>query len=141
MGDVRVNAKAVAAKALRAAGCSPEEADRLSGAFVAVAEAVRDDVVSQIAQAAVVRPGDTLVVRMATQTAPEQASFARESLRSKLPGVEVVVVGSDEEMAVYRSEPPRIEVTVDADVSSDQVARFAREMERRMGSSGTWSLR
>lgn len=104
MGDVRMNAKAIAAKALRVTGCSPDEAERFAGAFVAVAEAVRDDVASQIVQTAVVRPGDTLILRVADRTSMEYIDRCGNALREKLPDVEICFISGVEEMAIYRPE-------------------------------------
>jgi hypothetical protein len=104
MGDVRMSAKAVAAKALRVTGCSPEDAERFAGAFVAVAEAVRDDVVSQVVQTAVVRPGDTLILRLADHQPMEYIDRCSKAIREKLPDVEVLFIGGVDEMALYRPE-------------------------------------
>lgn len=56
--------------------------------------------------AAVVRPGDTLVLCLGKDVTPEQ--FARfcdgagPALKERIPGVEVLLVGGVEQMLVYR---------------------------------------
>jgi ABC-type sugar transport system substrate-binding protein len=53
--------------------------------------------------AVVVRPGDTLVVRVAPDMTPEQAAELKANLLDRLPGIDAVIVGSDQ-MLVYRPD-------------------------------------
>lgn len=64
---------------------------------------VSEDVVEQVVQTAVVRPGDTLIVNVAQKTSPEQAQRISEAIGSRLPGVEVLVTNAVR-LAVYRPE-------------------------------------
>ncbi|MEU8278231.1 hypothetical protein ACFYOK_37310 [Microbispora bryophytorum] len=59
-----------------------------------------------VEEAAVVRPGDTLVLRLGAKTSPAEFERFRElglpKLKERLPGVEVLLVGGVEQMLVYR---------------------------------------
>lgn len=58
---------------------------------------------NDIAQAAVLRPGDRFVVRLAQGTTSEDVDDLLELLQRALPGVDVVVLGGGvKDMAVYR---------------------------------------
>ncbi|MEV2277734.1 hypothetical protein AB0I72_19320 [Nocardiopsis sp. NPDC049922] len=59
-----------------------------------------------VVEGLVIRPGDTLIVRVANSEEPKAArQFARD-LKKNLPGVKILVVGA-EQLAVYRaSEQP-----------------------------------
>lgn len=67
-----------------------------------------DDVLANLAEALVVRPGDTLIVRLTADTSPEQLMRFRENAAAmfteKLPDVEVIYLGGVEQLAVYRPE-------------------------------------
>lgn len=64
---------------------------------------------SEVAEALVIRPGDTLILRLAPAVTASQLEEYRKRfvpfLREHLPGVEVVMVGGVEQMAVYRPDP------------------------------------
>jgi hypothetical protein len=58
------------------------------------------------AEAIVIRPGDTLLVRVLPTVPADHAHEIQQALRQWLPGVEVGVVAA-EELAVYRpGDPP-----------------------------------
>ena len=63
---------------------------------------------ADVAEALVVRPGDTLILRVASEISHDQFQRIREhvepSLKEKLPGVEVMWFGGVEQMAVYRPD-------------------------------------
>jgi hypothetical protein len=63
-----------------------------------------DEQVAAIVQTAVVRPGDTLILRVADRMSMEHIDRCGKALREKLPDVEVFFVGGVEEMAIYRPE-------------------------------------
>lgn len=50
----------------------------------------------------VIRPGDTILVRMHRDTPREQLLFVGERLRDRLPGVEVLMLPGAEGIEVYR---------------------------------------
>jgi len=52
----------------------------------------------------VIRPGDTILVRMHRDTPSEQLLFIAERLRDRLPGVEVLMLPGAEGVEVYRPE-------------------------------------
>ena len=59
------------------------------------------------AEALTVRPGDTLVIRLpagATMQEVDNWKQATADLQECMPGVEIVVLGGCEQIAVYRSE-------------------------------------
>ncbi|GAA4221508.1 hypothetical protein FHR32_005118 [Streptosporangium album] len=62
----------------------------------------------EVTEALIVRPGDTLILRLASNTTPEQFARSREmvgpGLKERLPGVEVVWLGGIEQMAVYHPD-------------------------------------
>lgn len=72
------------------------------------------DLLADVAEAVVIRPGDTLLLRLALNVTESQLERCRErlvpSLKAKLPGVEVIVIGGAEQIAAYRPGP-----TVDAE--------------------------
>jgi hypothetical protein len=51
---------------------------------------------------AIVRPGDTLVLRLAERARPQDVDAVRAAVQEALPDVEVLIVGGVEEMAIYR---------------------------------------
>jgi hypothetical protein len=63
---------------------------------------------ADVAEALVVRPGDTLILRLASAISPEQYKRLRENLepglKEHMPGVEVIFLGGIEQMAVYRPD-------------------------------------
>ncbi|MEO3875542.1 hypothetical protein ABGB18_42745 [Nonomuraea sp. B12E4] len=65
-----------------------------------------DETLASLAEALVVRPGDTLIVRLSADMTVEQFTRFRESieptLNEKLPGVKVLIIGGVEQLAVYR---------------------------------------
>lgn len=58
-----------------------------------------------IAEAAIVRPGAKLLIRVDTKALPsvEQMSEMKRRLEEELPGVEVLIIGCDQ-LAVYERE-------------------------------------
>lgn len=58
--------------------------------------------ITRLREAVVVRPGDTLVVRVDTDLTLEQAQEWRALLEERLPGVRCVIVGADQ-LLVYQS--------------------------------------
>ncbi|MFC3986801.1 hypothetical protein [Streptosporangium jomthongense] len=62
----------------------------------------------EVADALVVRPGDTLLLRLASNVTASQLEAFRErlvpALEARLPGVEVIMVGGVEQMAAYRPD-------------------------------------
>ncbi|MEV7805000.1 hypothetical protein AB0O28_18825 [Microbispora sp. NPDC088329] len=68
------------------------------------AEAV--ELLQGVEEAAVVRPGDTLVLRLGERVSPEQFARFRDgalpALKERLPDVELLIVGGVEQMLVYR---------------------------------------
>jgi len=52
-------------------------------------------------QAVTVTPGQTLIVTVPDTPTPEQAEAMATSLKERLPGVEVVVLGGVDQIAVY----------------------------------------
>lgn len=91
------------------------------------------DQVAEVAQTAVVRPGDTLVIRVDPRSVSAEVDRMLSKMKQALPGVEVFVVGA-EEMAIYRPEA-RYEYSVGANVTAEQAARFADELARRQATS------
>lgn len=92
-----------------------------------------DDVVTQVVQTAVVRPGDTLIVRVAPSSTPSWAQQIGAALRERLPDMTIVVVAA-EELVVYRSEPPLYNVHLGAEASraiKEGVERASRAPEQR----------
>lgn len=65
---------------------------------------VSDEQVTAILQTAVVRPGDTLILRVADRMPMEYIDRARKAIGDKLPDVEILLIGGFEEMAIYRPE-------------------------------------
>lgn len=53
----------------------------------------------------VIRPGDTVLVRLSSDMRPEYCLQVAERLRDRLPGVEVLVIAADG-IDVYRPDPP-----------------------------------
>lgn len=64
------------------------------------------ELLQSASEAAVVRPGDTLILRLGTDVSAEQFARFRDGalppLKERLPGVEVLIVGGVEQMVVYR---------------------------------------
>lgn len=54
----------------------------------------------------VIRPGDTLVVRvdLSRRWTQEQADRVKAELKERLPGVDVLIVAADQ-LVIYRPEP------------------------------------
>lgn len=92
---------------------------------------VSEDVVTQVVQTAVVRPGDTLVVRLAGDATDEAFMRAGDAFRDRLPGVKILLVRA-EELAVYRPEPlASVEL---APPSVDDLSKaVAENLQRRVG--------
>lgn len=88
-------------------------------------------------QTAVVRPGDTLIVRFSEGT-PEDADRIRDALRKALPDVDPLVIFGADELAVYRPEklynvelaPPNVDEL--AKSVAERIGRQA-ELRRRTG--------
>lgn len=63
-----------------------------------------------VAEALVIRPGDTLILRLDSGLTPGQLEARRDrlvpSLKARVPGVEVIMLGGVEQMAVYRPDRP-----------------------------------
>jgi hypothetical protein len=57
-----------------------------------------------IVEALVVRPGDTLVVRVRPAISAQQVDEIKRELSERLPGVKALIVAA-EEIAVYRPRP------------------------------------
>lgn len=62
--------------------------------------------VTLAADLTVIRPGDTILVRMHRDTPSEQLLFVAERLRDRLPGVEVLMLPGAEGIEVYRPQVP-----------------------------------
>ena len=63
-------------------------------------------VIALAADLTVIRPGDTILVRMHRDTSRDQLLFVAERLRDRLPGVEVLMLPGAEGVEVYRPEVP-----------------------------------
>lgn len=59
-------------------------------------------------ETAVVRPGETLVLRYGQQISPDQAATIRERLAERLPGVSVVVIGACDQLLVYMPDEVKL---------------------------------
>jgi hypothetical protein len=59
--------------------------------------------VKPVIDAVTVRPGDTLIVKLATDLDMQQAQDATERLEKHLPGVKVIAIGADQ-LLVYRPD-------------------------------------
>lgn len=57
---------------------------------------------SLLAEGVVIRPGDTLIVRVA-RIQQDQAIALKAALEAKLPGVQIIAIGCDE-LAIYRPD-------------------------------------
>lgn len=57
-----------------------------------------------IVEELVIRPGDTLVVRVQAAISPQQVDELKRELSERLPGVKALVVAA-EQIAVYRPAP------------------------------------
>lgn len=57
-----------------------------------------------VVQTAVVRPGDTLILRVADRAPTEYVQRLGAALEERLPDVKVLVLGGVAEMAIYRPE-------------------------------------
>ncbi|MEU5965943.1 hypothetical protein ABZ777_32460 [Micromonospora parva] len=62
----------------------------------------RTEVEVKLAESVVVQPGDTLVIRTSDRLEQEEAERIIAAIRDKLPGVEVLLIALDGEMAVHR---------------------------------------
>jgi hypothetical protein len=58
-----------------------------------------------ISEAVIIRPGDTLLLRLSAESTRAPWDEAREDLRRLLPGVEVRAIIGVEQIAVYRPDP------------------------------------
>lgn len=65
---------------------------------------VSEDVVTQVVQTAVVRPGDTLILRLGTSATPEMVKNVAHAIKERRPDLDVLVLGNVDEMAIYRPE-------------------------------------
>jgi hypothetical protein len=61
-----------------------------------------DQLQHAISGAAIMRPGDTLVVGIAGHVTAEEGDRARNMIRSNLPGVDVFLVSNVSQLVVYR---------------------------------------
>lgn len=59
------------------------------------------DLLASVEQAAIVQPGDTLVLRVGHLISAAQAAQIRDHIEQRLTGVRAVIVQADD-MAVYR---------------------------------------
>lgn len=63
---------------------------------------------ADVCEALIVRPGDTLIMRLRSDVSREQFNALRENtepmLKERLPGVEVMWLGGVEQIAVYRPD-------------------------------------
>lgn len=60
-----------------------------------------DWIIAQSASAVVVRPGDTLILRIGHNTSQDLATHFKKAIQDRLPNVDVVVLNADE-MFIYR---------------------------------------
>ncbi|MGW5259680.1 hypothetical protein ACWEQG_01815 [Microbispora sp. NPDC004025] len=64
------------------------------------------DLLESVEEAAIVRPGDTLVLRLGEGVSAEQFARFRDgalpALKERLPDVELLLVGGVEQMVVHR---------------------------------------
>lgn len=136
MGDVRMSdeARAAIGQALDDVRGDFSRAQARDAAWNAVMPLLERSVAGQVVQTAVVRPGDTLILRVAERAPMEYIDRCRKTIREELSGVEVLFVGGVEEMAIYRPEA-RCEYAVGGDVTPEQAARFAKELERQRSMS------
>lgn len=100
---------------------------------------VSEDVVTQVVQTAVVRPGDTLILRLGTSATPEMVKNVADAVKEGRPDLDVLVLGNVDEMAIYRSEklhsvelsPPNVDELAEA--VADNMQRRAGLQRRRTG--------
>lgn len=95
---------------------------------------VSEDVLGQVEQAAILRPGDTLILRLASSVTADVAKAVADAFRERYPDLDVLLVGSVEEMAVYRPEPPLISVQLspqDTDEAATAVAEYVQRSAAR----------
>lgn len=63
---------------------------------------------AEVAESLIVRPGDTLILRLTSDISPEQFHRIRGNLepqmKERLPGVEIMWIGGVEQMVVYRPD-------------------------------------
>lgn len=52
----------------------------------------------------VIRPGDTLVLRLASEVPPCRLDQVTRTLRDRLPGVDVLIIGGVDGLAVYQPD-------------------------------------
>jgi hypothetical protein len=62
-----------------------------------------EQVLEGVAEGLVVRPGDTLVLRLEGDVSPETARRAKETVEARVPGVPVLIVAGAEQIAVVRA--------------------------------------
>lgn len=92
-----------------------------------------DEVLAGLEQAVIVRPGDTLIVRVPQNTPADNVARFMAAMRERLPDVPVVVIAA-EDMVVYRPEPPLYTVELGDAASraiSDGLERASRAPEQR----------
>lgn len=80
-----------------------------------------------VEQTAVVRPGDTLIVRVRPNIPPEQLQRCADLLKERLPDVEVCLIGA-EELAVYRPEKLH-----SVELAPPNVDELAKSVAERIG--------
>lgn len=52
-------------------------------------------------QALIVRPGDTLILRVTRRLAADQAEHIKAAVQQRIPGIDVVIIECDQ-LSVYR---------------------------------------
>jgi hypothetical protein len=56
---------------------------------------------------AIVRPGDTLVIRLAERARPQDAEAVRTAMQEAMPDVRILIVGGIEDMVICRPDGGR----------------------------------
>ncbi len=74
---------------------------RVSGGPCAGLSTVAEEVLGEIADALVVRPGDGLIVRVLPSITMNEVEYLRTTLLERLPDVEVTIIAA-EQLAVVR---------------------------------------
>lgn len=109
MGDVRLidEVRSLIGDALAGVGGDFSRAqvrDAAANAVLPTLERLATQVTLHIVTAGVIRPGDSLVLRFGDRIPPDVAARVKGDLSERLPGVEVVVLGGVDDIAVYRPE-------------------------------------
>lgn len=64
------------------------------------------DLLQEVGEAAIVRPGDTLILRLGERVSADQFARFRDgalpALKERLPGIDVLLVGGVEQLVVHR---------------------------------------